>query len=68
LNSGLCVCKAGAQLFESILLCLFWRWGLANYLPGWASSSDRLISASQVARITSMSQSLVPGLLQLIFE
>jgi hypothetical protein len=37
LNSGLCGCKAGALLLEphlqSILLWLFWRWGLLNYLP-----------------------------------
>jgi hypothetical protein len=38
---GLCTWKAGAVLLEpplqSILLCLFWRWGLMNYLPGLAS-------------------------------
>jgi hypothetical protein len=55
LNSGLHACKAGALLLEprlqSILLWLFWSWGLVNYLPGLAipPSSD-----SQVTRITSM--------------
>jgi hypothetical protein len=38
LNSGLYAYKAGAiQLkphLQSILLWLFWTWGLANYLPG----------------------------------
>jgi hypothetical protein len=42
LNSGLHICKAGALLLEplhqSILLWLFWRWGLANYLPRLASN------------------------------
>jgi hypothetical protein len=37
LNSELCAHKAGTlplePLFQSILLWLFWRWGLANYLP-----------------------------------
>jgi hypothetical protein len=37
LNSGLCSCKAGIVLLEphlqSILFWLFWRWGLASYLP-----------------------------------
>jgi hypothetical protein len=34
------------------LLCLFWRWGLVNYLP-WTSILQ--ISASQVASITGVS-------------
>jgi hypothetical protein len=42
LNSGLCTCKAGALPLEphlqSILLCLFWRWGLANFLSSLASN------------------------------
>jgi hypothetical protein len=48
LNSGLHVCKAGALLLEphlqSILLWLFWRWDLANYLPGlaWKHASPDL--------------------------
>jgi hypothetical protein len=37
LNSGLCSCKAGIlplePLLQSILLWLFWRLGLMNYLP-----------------------------------
>jgi hypothetical protein len=37
LNSGLCTCKAGTVLLEPhlqpISFWLFWRWGLANYLP-----------------------------------
>jgi hypothetical protein len=37
LNSGICTCKAGALLLEphpqSILLWLFWRWGLLSPLP-----------------------------------
>jgi hypothetical protein len=42
LNSGLCLCKLGAlplePQFQSILLWLFWRWGLGNYLPRLASN------------------------------
>jgi hypothetical protein len=37
LNSGACACKASALMLDpqlqSILLWLFWRWGLANHLP-----------------------------------
>jgi hypothetical protein len=44
LNLGLGVCKAGALLLEpclqSILLWLFQRWGLQNYLPRLASNFD----------------------------
>jgi hypothetical protein len=49
LNSGLHACKTGALLLEvhlqSILLWLFWRWGLTNYLAwasleSWASQSQ----------------------------
>jgi hypothetical protein len=44
LNSGLCACKAGALLLEpqpqTILVWLFWRWGLVIYLPGLASSCN----------------------------
>jgi hypothetical protein len=36
LNSGLCTCKSGALWLQSILLWLFWRWSLKNYLPGLA--------------------------------
>jgi hypothetical protein len=40
LNSGICAYKAGALLlephFQSILLSLTMRWGLANYFPGLA--------------------------------
>jgi hypothetical protein len=38
LNPGLHTCKAGALALEthlqSILLWLFWKWGLTSYLPG----------------------------------
>jgi hypothetical protein len=41
-NSRLCPCKVGASplepLLRSILLWLFWRWGLTNYLPRLISS------------------------------
>jgi hypothetical protein len=54
-NSGLHPCKAGTPklpepYLQSILLWLFWKWGLANCLPG--LTFILLISASQVARIT----------------
>jgi hypothetical protein len=60
LNSGF---EASKQtLFEphlqSILLWLFWRSGLENYLPGWAQTIILLISASEVARIKAMSYTL----------
>jgi hypothetical protein len=52
-------CKADALWLEphlqSIFLWLFWRQGLANYLPGLALNVILLISASQVMRITGMS-------------
>jgi hypothetical protein len=44
LNSGLHTCKAGTLLLkphlQSILLWLFWRWGLAIYLHGLALNLD----------------------------
>jgi hypothetical protein len=44
LNSGLRTCEAGSLLLEpllqSILLWLFWRWGLKKCLPGLASNHD----------------------------
>jgi hypothetical protein len=44
LNSGLFTCKAGALLLEPclqpILLWLFWRWGLVNYLPSLGLNPD----------------------------
>jgi hypothetical protein len=44
LDSGLCACKAGPLLLESllqsILLWLFWRWGLLNYVPKLASNCN----------------------------
>jgi hypothetical protein len=45
LNAGFCTCKAGALPLEphlqSILFCLFWRWGgLSNYFPGRALNLD----------------------------
>jgi hypothetical protein len=47
LNLGLCTCKAGALLLEphlqSILLWLFWRWGLV-FVPRLASNCDSPIS------------------------
>jgi hypothetical protein len=46
LNSRLCTCKAGALLLEphpqSILLWLFWRLSLTNYLAGLALNCDPL--------------------------
>jgi hypothetical protein len=62
LTSGLYTCKAGNLLLEphlqSILRWLFWRWGLLNYLPrlAWLGTLILQISASQVARITGVSQ------------
>jgi hypothetical protein len=42
--------------FQSILLWLFWRWGLKNYLPKLAENHDPLdLSLSSLARITGMS-------------
>jgi hypothetical protein len=44
LNSGLCTCKPGAlpidPHLQSILLWLFWRWGLENYFTGLASNCN----------------------------
>jgi hypothetical protein len=44
LNSGLATCKTGALSLElqpqSILLWLFWRWGLASYLSMLALNHD----------------------------
>jgi hypothetical protein len=43
LYSELCTCKASLPLkphFQSILLWLFWRWGLLNYLPRVALDCD----------------------------
>jgi hypothetical protein len=37
------------------LLWLFWRWGLANYLPGMVLNIELPIPASLVARITGVS-------------
>jgi hypothetical protein len=52
-------CKVGALPLEphrqSILLWLFWRQGLGNYLLGLASNLDPPIFTSQLAGITSMS-------------
>jgi hypothetical protein len=52
LNSWLHACKALLlePHLESILLWLFWRWSLVNYLPGLALNLDLPISASQVSR------------------
>jgi hypothetical protein len=46
-----------APHLPSILLWLFWRWGLVNYLPGLTLNLDPIlpISASQVARIIGVS-------------
>jgi hypothetical protein len=59
LNSELYTCKVGIlplePHFQSILLWLFWRWGLANYFSGWPPNVILLISASQVARTAGMS-------------
>jgi hypothetical protein len=57
-NSSLHNCKAGSLLPEPrlqfILLWLFCRWYLSNYLPGCPRTVILPISASQVARITGM--------------
>jgi hypothetical protein len=45
----------------SILLWLFWRWGLSNYCLSWPQTSVLSISASLVARIIDVSQWAVPG-------
>jgi hypothetical protein len=51
LNAGLSAYKAGTLLLqphrqESILLWLFWRWGLRNYLPRLSSNLDLDLSLS----------------------
>jgi hypothetical protein len=50
------LCKAGAlplkPHLQSIVLWLFWRWGLLNYLPGLASNHSPLDLGLPVARIT----------------
>jgi hypothetical protein len=47
LNLGLQACKACASKagtlpldshLQSVLLCLFWRWGFLNYFPGLAQT------------------------------
>jgi hypothetical protein len=59
LNSGLCTCKAGTLWLEShlqsILLWLFWRWGLENCWPSLASNFNPSVLASQVAGIRGVS-------------
>jgi hypothetical protein len=59
LNSGVHTCKADAVPLEphlqSILLWLFWRWGLSKHLLGWAGTGIMSISASQVDGMTGMS-------------
>jgi hypothetical protein len=37
---------------QSILLWLFWRWLLANYLSSWPQTMILVISASQKVRVT----------------
>jgi hypothetical protein len=58
LISGLCTYKVGTLPLEphiqSILLQLFWKWSLENYLFGMALNCDLSISSSQVARIISV--------------
>jgi hypothetical protein len=53
------LCKAGAlplkPHLQSIVLWLFWRWGLLNYLPGLASNHSPLDLGLPVARITGVS-------------
>jgi hypothetical protein len=57
--SGLHACKGGIlplkSHLQSILLWLFWKWSLKDYLPGLASNLILPISTSQVARIIGMS-------------
>jgi hypothetical protein len=57
LNSGFHACKADFShtSCQSILLWSFWRWALANYLPGLALNCNPPTSASQVASITGVS-------------
>jgi hypothetical protein len=42
--------------FKSILLWLFWRWGLRAICLAWPENVILLISASEVARITGVRQ------------
>jgi hypothetical protein len=44
-----------SHISSSLLLWLYWRWGLKNYLPRLALTEILLISASQVGRITGVS-------------
>jgi hypothetical protein len=59
-NSGLHAWEAGTLLLEShlqsILLSVFWRWGLMIYLPRLAWNIDLPDLSFQAARITGMSQ------------
>jgi hypothetical protein len=59
LNSGPRACLTNALSLgphlQSVLLWLFWRWGLENYLPWLASNCNPPVSASQVAGITDLS-------------
>jgi hypothetical protein len=58
LNSGLCACKASVLLLElhlqTILFCLFWRWGSLELFAQAGLKLTLPISASQVARITGL--------------
>jgi hypothetical protein len=60
MNSGHHACKADTLPLEShlqfILLWLFWRWYLSNYLPKLVSTLILPILASQVARIIGVSR------------
>jgi hypothetical protein len=62
LNSGLCLCKAGTLLLEPclqpIFLCYCRDGGVSQTVcPGWPGTTTLPISASQVARITGLSNS-----------
>jgi hypothetical protein len=52
LNSRLCTFKAGALLLELhlqfSLLCLFWRWGLANICPSSQSQPQTQATGTQL--------------------
>jgi hypothetical protein len=64
LNSGLPTCKAGVHpraTPPSILLWLFWRWGLQNYLPSRPRTWILPIPPSQVAGITGVSHHAQPS-------
>jgi hypothetical protein len=62
--------KAGTLLLEphlqSILLWLFWRWGLANSLFGLTSNHNPPDLSSQLARITDMSHQYLAEIPSLI--